>query len=68
MLGREAAKTNFIVFGLTRQGLEPMIYRTRAKHVDHYTTNAVVFGLDKSHFERRTLLITGGSQFVFIKV
>ena len=28
MLSREATNTNFIVFGLTRPGLEPTIYRT----------------------------------------
>ena len=41
MLSREAANTNLIVFGLTRPGLEPTIYRTRGKHVNHYTTDAV---------------------------
>ena len=41
MLSEEATKTNFIVFGLTRPGLEPMIYRTRGKHPNHYTTDAV---------------------------
>jgi hypothetical protein len=30
------------VFGLTQSGIEPVIYRTRGKHVNHYTTNAVV--------------------------
>jgi hypothetical protein len=28
MLSGKAANTNFIVFGLTRSALEPMIYRT----------------------------------------
>jgi hypothetical protein len=41
MLRREATNTNFIVFGLTRPGLEPTIYRTRGKHANHYTTDAV---------------------------
>ena len=31
----EATNTNFIVFGLTRSGLEPMIYHTRGEHVNH---------------------------------
>ena len=32
MLRGEATNTNFIVFGLTRPGLEPTIYRTRGVH------------------------------------
>jgi len=32
----------YIVFGLTRSGLEPTIYHTRGKHVTHYTTNVVI--------------------------
>ena len=35
----------FIVFGLIRSGLEPMIYRTRGEHANHYTTDAVCFVL-----------------------
>jgi hypothetical protein len=31
----------FIVFGMTRPGLEPTIYRTRGKHSNHYATDAV---------------------------
>jgi hypothetical protein len=30
-----------IVFGLTRQGLEPAIYRNRSEHANHYTTYVV---------------------------
>ena len=41
MLSREATNTNLIVFGLTRQGLEPTIYCTRGEHGNHYTTDAV---------------------------
>jgi hypothetical protein len=37
----EAASTYFIVFGLTRLVLEPMIYHTRGEHANHYTTDAV---------------------------
>jgi len=33
----EATNTNFIVFGLTRSGLEPMIYGTRAEHANYIT-------------------------------
>jgi hypothetical protein len=37
----EATHINFIVFGLTRLGLEPTIYCTRGEHANHYTTDAV---------------------------
>jgi hypothetical protein len=40
LLNGEATNTNSIVFGLTLPGLEPMLYRTRGKHGDHYTTDA----------------------------
>jgi len=32
VLNGEATNTNFIVFGLTRSGLETTIYRTRGDH------------------------------------
>jgi hypothetical protein len=41
MLNKEAANTNFIVFGLTRPAFEPTIYRTQGKHTKHYLSNAV---------------------------
>jgi hypothetical protein len=41
VLSGEATHTNFIVFGLTRPELEPMIYRTRGEHSNLYTTDAV---------------------------
>ena len=41
MLIGEATHTNCIVFGLTRSGLEPTIYRTREEHANHYTTETV---------------------------
>jgi len=37
----EAANTNFIVFGLTRSGLEATIYHTQGEHANHYNTDAV---------------------------
>ena len=43
VLNGEAANDNFIIFGLTRPGLEPTIYRTRSEHDNHYTTAAVRF-------------------------
>ena len=33
--------TNFIVFGLTRPGFDPMFYRTLDEHVNHYIADAV---------------------------
>lgn len=38
MLNGEATNTIFIVFGLTRPGLEPTIYHTRREHAHHYIT------------------------------
>jgi hypothetical protein len=35
VLSGEATNTNFIVFGLTRSGLEPMIYLTRSEHANY---------------------------------
>jgi hypothetical protein len=45
VLSGEATNTNFIIFGLTRPGIEPTIYRIRDEHATHYTTNAVYFEL-----------------------
>ena len=39
VLSGEASNTNFIVFGLTRLGLEPTIYRTQGEHANHYATD-----------------------------
>jgi hypothetical protein len=41
MLRGEATNINFIVFGLTRPGLELTIYRIRGEHANHYATDAV---------------------------
>jgi hypothetical protein len=41
VLSGEATHTNFIVFGETRPGLEPTIYRTRGERANQYTTDAV---------------------------
>ena len=43
VLSGEATNTNFIVFGLIQSGLEPMIFRTRGDHANHYTTDAICF-------------------------
>jgi hypothetical protein len=42
VLSGEATKTNFIVFGLTRPGLDPTIYCTWDEHANQYTTDAVL--------------------------
>jgi len=41
VLSGEATNTNFIVFGLTRSGIEPTTYCTRGEHTNHYITDAV---------------------------
>jgi len=40
---QRAENTNlkFIVFGLTRPGLDASIYHNRSEHANHYTTDAV---------------------------
>jgi hypothetical protein len=43
VLSGEATNTILIVFGLTRPGFEPTIYRTRGEHVSHYATDAVFY-------------------------
>ena len=40
-LAEKQLYTNCIVFGLTRSGHEPTIYRTRGERANHYTTAAV---------------------------
>ena len=69
MLGGEATNTNCIVFGLTRTGLEPTIYRTRGEHANHYTTNAVILyediliNINLSAF--KTQFIISGTDLLF---
>ena len=41
MLSGEVTNTNFIVFGLTRSGLEPTIYPLRGEPANHYTSDVV---------------------------
>jgi hypothetical protein len=41
VLSGEATNTNFIVFGFTSSGLEPMIYHIRGEHAYPYATDAV---------------------------
>ena len=58
MLRGEAANTNFLVFGMTPSGLEPLIYLTQAEHVDHYTTNLVTLGIHEMHLDKCKLIQT----------
>ena len=37
----KSANTNFIVFGLTWTGLEPMMYYSWGKYATHYTTDVI---------------------------
>jgi hypothetical protein len=46
MLSGEETNTKFIVLGLTQSGLEPMIYCTRGKHANHYSTDVVIYIID----------------------
>jgi len=41
LFGEEATNINVIVFGLTRSGLEPMIYHTQGEHSNNNTTDPV---------------------------
>jgi len=45
MLIREATITSFIVFGFDLTGARThyLMYRTQDEHVNHYTTDVVVF-------------------------
>jgi hypothetical protein len=52
LLYSQATNTNFIVFGLTRPGLEPTICCTWGEHADHYTTDVVWSPLDSSYYTK----------------
>ena len=52
MLSGEATNTNFVVFSLTRPGLELTIYRTRGEHANHYTTDAVSIIVMLSNYKK----------------
>ena len=38
----EKQQIPMLVFGLTRPGIEPTMYRTRVEHANHYTTDAAM--------------------------
>ena len=57
----EATNTNLIVFGLTRLGLEPMIYLTQWEHDNHYATITVRVILE-ADYEIQLLVITSGKR------
>jgi hypothetical protein len=61
LLHGEATNPIFLIFGFTRLGLEPMIYRTRDEHANRYTNDAVVLDCvmcAESYFQCITLFIT----------
>ena len=60
MFSGDETNTNYIVFGLMRQGLEPTIYRTRNEHANHYTTYDAVMSQTRSYYSLLTI------QFVLI--
>ena len=47
----------FIVLGLTPQRLEPMIYHTWGEHVNHYTTDSLIYviNMKKIKFHKKTM-------------
>ena len=61
ILSEEATNTNFIVFDLTRPGLESTICRTRGEHASHYTTDESTIcrtrGEHASHYTTDAVLI-----------
>ena len=40
-MGVNSHNNKYQLFGWTRQGLEPMIYRTWGEHANHYATDAM---------------------------
>jgi len=68
---RETANVKFIVCGLTRLALEPMIYHTRAEHPHHYASNTVgpILKDDTCTFKTppRVLLLTS-YLFVYMRI
>jgi hypothetical protein len=58
VISGEAADTNFIVFFMTTSALDSTIYRTRAEHANHYTTDTVPCFND-------TLLLMSSDQFSY---
>jgi hypothetical protein len=64
VLSGEATNTNFIVFGLIRLGLEPMIYRTRGEHANHYPTDAVLMSSQSVDIQTCTSNLTKGDNFI----
>jgi hypothetical protein len=55
--------TNFIVFGLTWQGLDSTIYHTRGEHASHYTTGVV----DIWYGRKSNTLMTASQKILYLK-
>jgi hypothetical protein len=49
---RSNKHNNFIVFGLTRPGFEPTIYRNRGDHANYYTTEAITLTITQPRRSR----------------
>jgi hypothetical protein len=62
MLREEATNTNYIVYGLTRFGLEHTIYRIRGEHANQWTTDVVYRRLKQwnVHYVLKALKVRGG--------
>ena len=50
VLSGEAANTNFMIVGLNRPGLKPMIYPNPNEGANNYTTDVVIIIMNKSAF------------------
>ena len=71
MVSGEATHTILIVFGFTRSGLEPTMYRTRDEYAYHYTTGAVfssmtIYSSYKRHLNFLTMSQTQYEIFVLL--
>jgi hypothetical protein len=49
---RSNKHNNFIVFGLTRPGFEPTIYRNRGDHANYYATEAITLTITQPRRSR----------------
>ena len=67
MLSRETTNTNSIVFGLTRSGLEPTIYRTLGEHVNHYTTDVVQNHGKNKNYRSFYMFSTKTNRYLFME-
>jgi hypothetical protein len=57
-----------LVFGLTRPGLEPTIYRTRDEHANYYTTDVVKSSINNKDINKHERLCNISLRHTKIKV